>query len=146
MKFISHRGNLYGPNPKLENKPTYIIEALKMGFDVEVDVFFRNKKFYLGHDRAQYEVSKKFLKSKKIWCHAKSMDTLNELKKINSHYFWHQEDDVTLTSKGYMWTYPGKKIYKSSICVLPEKKKYKKFDCYGICSDYIVKYKNNLLK
>ena len=47
MKFISHRGNLYGPNPKLENKPTYIIEALKMGFDVEVDVFFRNKKFCL---------------------------------------------------------------------------------------------------
>lgn len=50
MKFISYRGNLYGPNPKLENKPTYIIEALKMGFDLEVDVFFRNKKFYLGHD------------------------------------------------------------------------------------------------
>jgi hypothetical protein len=81
----------------------------------------------------------KFLKSKKIWCHAKSINALNELKNINSHYFWHQEDDVTLTRKGYLWTYPGKKIYRSSICVLPKKTKHKKIDCYGICSDYIVK-------
>jgi hypothetical protein len=58
IKFISHRGNLHGPDPKLENKPPHIIEALNIGFDVEVDVFFRNKKFYLGHDHPQYEVSK----------------------------------------------------------------------------------------
>ena len=25
------------------------------------------------------------------------------------NYFWHQTDDFTLTSHGYIWTYPGKK-------------------------------------
>jgi hypothetical protein len=144
MKFISHRGNLSGPKPKLENNPNYINYALKLNFDVEVDVHFKNKKFFLGHDKPLYEVSKKYLKNKKIWCHAKTIETLAELKKINCHYFWHQKDDVTLTSKGYMWTYPGKKLFKKSICVLPEIKSYRKFECYGICSDYIIKYRDNL--
>ncbi len=144
MKFISHRGNLSGPKPILENNPNYIDNALKLNFDVEIDVHFKNKKFFLGHDKPLYEVSKKYLKNKKIWCHAKTLETLAELKKIDCHYFWHQNDDVTLTSKGYMWTYPGKKLFKKSICVLPEIKSYKKFDCYGICSDYIIKYRNKL--
>ena len=63
------------------------------------------------------------------------------LEKIKAHHFWHQEDDYTITSKGFIWTYPGKSLLTSSICVLPEKSTYKKFECYGICSDYILKYK-----
>ena len=146
MKFISHRGNLCGPNPNLENKPSHIIEALNSGFDVEVDVFFVNKKFYLGHDKPQYKTSKKILINNKIWCHAKSIEALNALKNTNAHFFWHQNDDVTLTSKGYFWTYPGKKLFNKSICVLPEIKPYKKINCYGICSDFIIKYKKKFGK
>ena len=63
------------------------------------------------------------------------------LEQIKAHYFWHQEDDYTITSKGYIWTYPGKKILPKSICVLPERVNYKKIDCLGICSDFIGKYK-----
>ena len=44
---------------------------------------------------------------KNIWCHAKTSDALSALKKIEAHYFWHQDDDYTITSKGYFWTYPG---------------------------------------
>ena len=141
MKFISHRGNLNGPKPNLENRPNYINEALNNGFDVEVDVFFVNKKFYLGHDKPQYKVSKKFLLNKKLWCHAKNLEALDALKKTSAHFFWHQNDDATLTSKGYLWTFPGKKLFKKSICVLPEIKSYKKINCYGVCSDFIHKYK-----
>tara|TARA_B110000037_G_scaffold25201_1_gene29507 strand:- start:133 stop:576 length:444 start_codon:yes stop_codon:yes gene_type:complete len=144
MKFISHRGNLFGPKPKMENKPDYVRNALRLNFDVEIDVFFKDKKFYLGHDKPLYEVKKKFLENKKIWCHAKTLETLSELKRINCHYFWHQQDDVTLTSKGYLWTYPGKKLFSKSICVLPEIKPYKKYNCYGVCSDYIIRYKKKL--
>ena len=40
MKVISHRGNLYGREIHNENKPEFIIEALKK-FEVEVDVLVR---------------------------------------------------------------------------------------------------------
>lgn len=140
MHFISHRGNINKINKKKENSPDYIKYALKLGYEVEVDVRIKNNQFYLGHDRAQYKVSKKFLLNKKIWCHAKSVKALAALKKINAHYFWHQEDDYTITSRGYFWTFPGKKLIKNSICVLPERHSLKNIKCAGICSDYIEKY------
>lgn len=146
MKFISHRGNLYGPNKALENHPEYILKAIKMGFNVEIDVRVKNNLFYLGHDIPQYKVDAKFLVNKKLWCHAKDLNALYKLNEINTHFFWHQEDDVTITNKGFFWTYPGKKLFKKSICVLPEKASYKKIECFGICSDYIAKYKKNFNK
>ncbi|MDC3404087.1 hypothetical protein OAX49_04980 [Candidatus Pelagibacter sp.] len=141
MFYISHRGNINGPNKKEENKPEYINAAIQNGYDVEIDVRFKNSQFYLGHDFAEYKVDESFLLNKKIWCHAKDVDALHNLKKINAHFFWHQQDDVTLTSKGYFWTYPGKLLTKNSICVLPEVGKDKKIDCAGICSDFIKDYK-----
>ena len=85
----------------------------------------------------------KFLKNSRFWCHAKNINALSELERINCHYFWHQEDDFTLTSKGIIWTYPGKYLTNKSICVLPEKTNVKEFDCLGICSDLIENYKND---
>ena len=38
MLFISHRGNLSGPQPENENKVSYIQAAIDKGFSVEVDV------------------------------------------------------------------------------------------------------------
>ena len=70
-----------------------------------------------------------------------SIDALYKLRKLNSIHFWHQNDDYTLTSNGYFWTFPGKKLNFRSICVLPELAKYKNINCSGICSDYIEKYK-----
>ncbi len=141
MIFISHRGNINGKIKKLENNPDYIRSAIKKGFDVEIDVWFKNG-FYLGHDKPQFKVSKKFLENKKLWCHAKNQDALANLQKIKTKYFWHQEDHYTLTSNGYIWTYPGKKLSKKSICVLPELNKKKLLKSIsGICSDFIEKYK-----
>lgn len=101
---------------------------------------------YLGHDKPQYKINKKFLLNKKLWCHAKNMEALVYLKKIKANFFWHQNDDFTLTSSGYIWTYPGKKLSNKSICVLPEYKKSKiSKNISGICSDYIEKYKNKFV-
>ena len=66
MIFISHRGNLNGKNKKLENKPAYIKDAIKKGFNVEVDVWYTHG-FYLGHDKPEFKVSKQFLKIKNYW-------------------------------------------------------------------------------
>ena len=139
MILISHRGNLNGPKPDQENSPNYINNAISKGYNVEIDVWFKDE-FFLGHDEPLYPVKPEYLINTKLWCHAKNIEAVEALKSINSHFFWHQQDDVVLTSKGYFWTYPGKKLFKNSICVLPEKASYTKFQCAGICSDYISKY------
>ncbi len=141
MYLISHRGNINGIQEKKENNPEYINDAINKGFDVEVDVRYENDKFFLGHDFSQFEINREFLLNKKIWCHAKTNEALLALQEIKAHFFWHEEDDYTITSKGYIWTYPGKKLLPKSICVLPEKAKYKEINCLGICSDFIEKYK-----
>ena len=141
MFFISHRGNLDGPDESKENHPDYINNALNKNFDVEIDVWFENNKFYLGHDKPEFLVDSKFLQNNHFWCHAKNYNALIELKKNNCHYFWHEEDKYTITSKGYFWAYPGEAISEEAICVLPETKNIIPGSCAGICSDFITNYK-----
>ena len=59
----------------------------------------------------------------------------------NIHCFFHDKDHYTLTSKNYIWAYPGINGGKMTIAVKPEDKNLdlKKFT--GICSDQIEKYK-----
>jgi hypothetical protein len=141
MILISHRGNLNGKIPEYENNPLYIDRALGKGYDVEIDVWFRDNIFFLGHDYPTYRVEVDYLRNKKLWCHAKNINALNMMLDNDIHCFWHQEDDVTLTSCGFMWTYPGKQLTSKSICVLPEKNNQIPKKAFGICSDYVVYYK-----
>lgn len=138
--YISHRGNLNGPIKEQENKLEYISKALELGLDVEVDVWFKKGEFYLGHYKPQYLTDYKFLMNERLWCHAKNIDALNEMKKYVIHYFWHETDMVTLTSKNYLWAYPGKQPIKNSIAVTPEIYYDDTTNCIGICSDYIMNY------
>lgn len=153
-RYISHRGNINGKNIEKENSPEYIKETLDNGYDVEVDVWFIDNKWYFGHDEHQYEVDilifKKLNYFKNLWFHCKNLESLYEVSWYHKwyyndiNYFWHENDKFTLTSKGYIWTYPGEKIDTNSICVLPELSNYTEDDlkyCFGICSDYIEKYK-----
>jgi len=141
MLLISHRGNIDGINKSEENKIDYINNAINQGFEVEVDVRAFNNKLYLGHDKPDTSIDNNFLLNKKIWCHAKDFEALIILQKLNCIYFWHEDDDYTLTSNGYIWTYPGKKLNHKSICVLPELFTLKDIKCAGICSDYIKRFK-----
>ena len=84
MILISHRGNITGPDEKNENNPKYVDEAMKQGFEVEIDVWHKDNQFFLGHSKPQYPVDEIFLKNKKLWCHAKSFDALQELLKIEA--------------------------------------------------------------
>ncbi len=142
MIFISHRGNLDGPQPENENKPDYVESALK-NYNVEIDVFFYKSEFWLGHDKPEYKINKlNWLQNNKLWVHAKNLEALNQLLQYPSiHSFWHQNDDVTLTSRGYMWTYPNKKLFNKSIAVINKKNNKEDLPkCSGICSDYIKSY------
>ena len=148
MKLIAHRGNTDGPNPLEENRLEYIDFAIQLGYNVEIDVRREDYQFYLGHDESQYYVPMTWLvkRKDKLWIHCKDFKSLDifSSSSVDFHYFWHQEDDFTLTSKNYIWTYPGKKYTPKSIIVMPERTNkieklidLKLFNCYGICSDYI---------
>lgn len=139
MKLISHRGNTNGSFPEMENDPDYIIAAIESGYDVEIDVWAR-KQTWLGHDGPEYPCPLKFLFEYKdnLWIHCKNLDALeilSEFKDLN--IFWHQEDDFTLTSKGYIWTYPNKPTCSKSVLVVDDATKYRGSECFGLCSDYL---------
>ena len=147
MILISHRGNLKGKQPDKENHPDYIWKAILEGFNVEIDVWFIDGKFKLGHDKPYYDFPFELMSnhSNKLWIHCKNMDAMvkwHELDRggLYTNYFWHQKDDVILTSKGYLWAYPGKDI-DNSIAVLPEIHNDNIDNRIGICSDEIVNYK-----
>ena len=148
MILISHRGNLNGPQPENENRPDYIEKAL-LNYNVEIDIFFYKNELWLGHDNPQYKIKNlNWLENNKLWCHAKNLEALDKMLKYPKiHCFWHQNDDYTITSKGYIWAYPGKKLNKNAIYVLPEW--CKKFDTTlkycGVCSDYMEKYRKKIL-
>jgi len=143
MILIAHRGNIDKPESQLENSPEYITHALTKGYDVEIDVWYQNRRWLLGHDNPSYPIEISFLKQEKLWCHAKNIPALFEMLKNNIHCFYHQDDDVVLTSRGYMWTYPGHMLTSKSICVMPEWEQNKNIpltNCAGICSDFVEKY------
>jgi hypothetical protein len=139
MIVISHRGNIDGKNLDFENNPKHIQNLLDKGIDVEIDVWCYKNNFYLGHDEPLYKINKKFLLQKKLWCHAKNLKSLENLLNFKTVCFWHQEDNYTLTSNGFIWTYPKMNVNKKSIIVdLDISWKNKKYECFGVCSDYIL--------
>lgn len=140
MKIISHRGNLNGRIPEMENSPNYILSAVNCGYEVEVDVWSIEGKFKLGHDFPQHEVSASWLKNLPLWCHAKNADALVELLHERIHCFWHEQDSYTLTSRGVPWCYPDKFI-RGGITVIynsPLDGYIENFprDTLGVCVDF----------
>lgn len=152
MKLIAHRGNIDGISLSDENHPDYIDAAIKQGYDVEIDVRYdiKSEKLFLGHDEPQHLISWYWLAGRKdnLWIHCKNLDALYHFCHGTSgfNYFWHQEDYFTLTSKKYIWTYPGQAYTPNSVIVMPEWKytnwdMLKVMDCHGICSDYVGRLK-----
>ena len=74
MIFISHRGNLYGSNPKLENTERLIEEALSENYFVEIDVWKLKDSWWLGHDAPENETSEDFIKQPRLLLHAKNLE------------------------------------------------------------------------
>jgi hypothetical protein len=144
MILISHRGNINGPNPARENSPYYVMEAIAMGYNVEIDVWLIEGALFLGHDEPQYKIDQKWLQDRKekLWIHCKNIEAVVYFNSVSTHqynYFWHQEDTLTLTSHNYIWAYPGKQPIKNSIAVMPELYNDDLSKCLGICSDFVEK-------
>lgn len=159
MFVISHRGNISGSNTAThgENHPASICEVLfNKRVSVEIDVWRINKSLYLGHDNPKYKTTNNFLqaledrrpnsKVNSLFIHCKNFDALKYFathKSKNFCYFWHENDQYTLTSNGYIWTYPTSTIgnKKNQILVtevLLDKEAQNKLA--GICTDNILNY------
>ena len=150
MIYISHRGNLNGPDPKNENTLKSIEECINKGFQVEVDVWFENNYFYLGHDSPNIKLNSELFKNDNIWFHLKNTNAMQEINKYSpKNFFWHENDICTLTSSGKIWLFPKNYINSpKAIFVLPElsknKMEFNKYKCFGICTDFVNFYYNNL--
>jgi len=139
---IAHRGNLDGPTQG-ENTHISIEQALTAGFNVEVDIRCHRDKLFLGHDSPQSEFDFNYATDKKVWCHAKDLKALEILVNLGANCFWHQSDYFTLTSKNYIWTFPGQAVCNRSILVMKEPTQPIPA-CAGICTDYPVKLEGML--
>ena len=142
MYLISHRGNINGRIPERENAPDYILEAIEAGYYCEVDIFGKvDGSLWLGHDGPQYKTDSSFLNNPKILCHCKNKLAIDNLNGWGIHWFWHQTDDYTITSQGWVWAYPNKpSAGNNCIAVMPSLQEDVS-EYAGVCSDYIERYK-----
>lgn len=136
MIIISHRGNLNGPDEKLENNPFHILELTKK-LDVEIDLWVIKNELFLGHDNPTYKIDQDFFNSK-MWVHCKNIEASEFMFRKEWNWFWHDNDKMTITSKGNIWCFPniflenGITVMKNYTKDLPK--------IYGICTDYASKY------
>jgi hypothetical protein len=149
LMHIAHRGNVNGPNKERENKVDYILEALNMGYDCEIDVWKLEESLFLGHDGPETPIEYSFLHNNKerFWIHCKNSTAFSDLISKGFHCFFHDKDTYTLTSRCYIWGNIDSDIIPHMICVMPEKYKdwnanitvntIKESGCIGVCSDYI---------
>jgi hypothetical protein len=134
---IAHRGNTNGASHR-ENQPSYLLESISAGYNIELDLWRIKDLLWLGHNGPQYLIKPEFLIEigHAAWIHCKNLEALyflnTELPHLN--YFWHQEDDYTLTSQGYIWAYPEMEVTSKTVIVDLGNNSH--LDAYGICSDY----------
>lgn len=149
LNLIAHRGLIKGPSKTLENQPHNLRATLEQGYDCEIDLWVFDNRLYLGHDGPQFNVTQAFIENPKFWIHAKNLEAFYWLTDTQLTYFWHENDKFTLTSNGYIWSYPEQDLTNKSIRLMPEwadpgLTTVKENVCYGVCSDYILKI-NELL-
>jgi hypothetical protein len=140
-RWILHRGLKAGPNPALENEESELWARIQEGWDVEVDVWVQDGVFWLGHDRPTTILKNMgLLLSPKVWIHAKNLEAVAALPSY-THYFVHDKDPATLTSKGVIWCYPGNCVEKKpAVIVLPERVGFKfpmLANYSAVCSDFL---------
>lgn len=146
MKLISHRGNINGKNIPLENTSEYIESALKLGYDVEIDVWLldNDPQLYLGHDGPEHKIELKWLleRKNKLWIHCKNFNSLTMLLKYKNELqlFYHEKENYTILSNGFIWAHDINNVDSKCIIPLLSKKDVESWtptEVYGVCSDYI---------
>ena len=142
MIIISHRGNIRGPVPDKENRPSYIDCAIGNGYHVEIDVRSIDGELWLGHDEPQYKIDHNWLDKRRhyLWLHCKNLEAATECWAY--HSFCHTGDLFTYTSTGKIWLHDLSMQIDDNV-IIPLIDRYD-VECFipigekpfGICTDY----------
>lgn len=166
MRIISHRGNLTGREPEKENTVEAIEKALSLGYDVEIDMWYSEGSYWLGHDGPdrKFDLNKLYEWCKKgnVYLHCKNPTAIQMFIKekarhiSNVYPFFHDKDPCILLDDNVIWVHPTavkdfQKIPENCIAVLPNCKSLlilsddivlTKF--FGVCTDYPENVRNSI--
>lgn len=129
MKIISHRGNLKGIDPFKENDPNHLDYVLnsRPTFLIEVDVWgdSRTNSLSMGHDEPVHHVDPIWVAKhrNRLILHCKNREAMEIVSELNGttnaiEYFYHQNDEYTITSKQNIWVHPRAVPAKNSYWVI----------------------------
>lgn len=137
IKWIAHRGNISGPNTEMENNPSYIEDAIKAGYDVEIDVWKIGNDFFLGHDKPIYQTYVGFLNDNCKWIHCKNVEVFMYLYS-DANCFFQSDEEIVITSKGYLWAHSKCKVWDhlTVITQLDSRNWTPPENVFAVCSDY----------
>jgi len=141
--WILHRGNTNGPSLVTENNPSYLINVLEKGWDVEIDIWKTSDGLFLGHDKPTHFITDNdpILINKNTWIHCKNLDAYFYFRFHPNehlyHYFSHDKDDITVTSKNIVWSNINKNVKGGGTIQVFLTKEYELPKGVGICTDYI---------
>lgn len=145
QQFIAHRGNVEGRLAPTENNPEKIDDLNRLGIACEIDVWYRDEKYWLGHDAPETEISFEWLMDhlslRLIHCkHRESLDRLHrECGRLgyNVNLFYHTVEDYALTSRGHIIVHPDQPCLPDSIEMMPEMSKQRDMKTLSnsVCSD-----------
>lgn len=144
VRLIAHRGNLRGRDPRRENQQQYIDDALELGYEAEVDLWALDGSLWLGHDTPQYETSLNWIEERhsRLWVHCKNVEAVDYLFGSSYNWFFHDQDDLTITSQGFVWCYPGVSLPSQEFVMLSfgQQEPTVPDNVIGICSDYLASW------
>lgn len=149
MRLIAHRGNVSAPEPDKENTTTFIERSLADGYDAEVDIWRIEGELFLGHDAPENLVNLGWLLQWQgnLWVHTKNLQALDFLIGYGLRVFYHQQDKHTVIGNTQLiWSHDVSEATERSIIPLlgmEDIEKYKDLNMkfYGICSDYVWRFK-----
>lgn len=148
-RIICHRGNFQKKIVAEENKPELIDQLNKEGFDVEIDVWWKDGELWLGHDEPQYKITLDWLCGSPLRIiHCKDGLTFEYLLKKNGalglglNLFYHTNEHYALTTRGQVIVLPGQDLLDGSIQMMPEMSsrvysKEQKNKVFAVCSDAV---------
>ena len=141
MVLISHRGNVNGRVLDRENTEQYIDDAIALGYDVEIDVWYQDANYWLGHDNPERVIDLRWLLKRKdnLWIHCKNFRALSSLSD-HLTVFYHSQEAYTLISNGLIWAHNIHDV--DDKCIIPllddkDVEQWKPVHVHGVCSDYV---------
>ena len=141
MEIISHRGNLTGPSPELENTVASVEMAANF-FKVEIDIRKLNGEYFLGHDEPERKVSLQWLNyyRDKLFLHCKNADAYECDRLQDFHRFMHENEDTVTCSRGNVLKHPNFKPLPNSYNMMPENSEQETLQTVlkssAVCTDY----------